>query len=250
MGTTENDILVEALRAAARTLVDRRSLTEFQDTLTDIVSAAVETIPGVDAGGISIYDGRRMTSRSPTALSIGVLDQLQSRLDEGPCIDAAKNRPEDGSVVATDLAGVDALRWPNFAPRAVAQGYRAMLSTQLSADAGLNAALNLYARNPGGFDTDARLTAELFAVQAAMLIYGSKQASGLALAIENRDVIGRAKGILMERFTVDDEEAFQMLVRASQSANVKLVDVAEWLNGDAADRRSGRDPHPEAPVGR
>jgi hypothetical protein len=249
MGTRENDILVEALRSAARTLVDRRSLTEFQDTLTDIVASAVETIPGVDAGGISIYDGRRITSRSPTAISIGELDQWQSRLDEGPCIDAAKNHPEHGSVVATDLAGVDAPRWPNFAPRAVAQGYRAMLSTQLSADSGLNAALNLYSRQTGGFDTDTRLTAELFAVQAAMLIYGSKQASGLASAIESRDVIGRAKGILMERYTVGDDEAFQMLVRASQSTNLKLVDVAEWLNRDAADRRARNGPNPEASVG-
>ena len=43
------------------------------------------------------------------------------------------------------------------------------------------------------------------------------------------DIIGQAKGVLMERFSVDEAEAFQMLVESSQRTNLKLVDVARWL---------------------
>ena len=117
-----------------------------------------------------------------------------------------------------------------------------MLSTQLANDGAMRAALNLYAEKPRVFDDDARLTAGLFGVQAAMLLYGSQSAANLQRAVDSRDVIGQAKGILMERFSVDCDEAFQMLVRSSQETNVKLVEVARWLGLEAAGRRAGHGP--------
>jgi len=42
-----------------------------------------------------------------------------------PCITAILDPPENGVVLAQDLAGSDADRWPNFAPEAVGFGYRA-----------------------------------------------------------------------------------------------------------------------------
>ena len=77
---------------------------------------------------------------------------------------------------------------------------------------GGRAALNLYAHEPDVFDDDAQLTAGLFGVQAAMLLYGSEQAAHLDRALATRDLIGQAKGILMERFSVGDEEAFRRWV--------------------------------------
>jgi AmiR/NasT family two-component response regulator len=49
---------------------------------------------------------------------------------------------------------------------------------------------------------------------------------GLEIALESRDVIGQAKGILMERGKVDAEKAFDQLVAMSQERNEKLRDVA------------------------
>jgi AmiR/NasT family two-component response regulator len=69
-----------------------------------------------------------------------------------------------------------------------------------------------------------------------MLLHGADHAARLGHALETRDVIGQAKGILMERFTVDDEEAFRLLVTSSQDTNMKLVDVARWLTGEAVAR--------------
>ena len=44
-----------------------------------------------------------------------------------------------------------------------------------------------------------------------------------------RDVIGQAKGVLMERHRVTADEAFAMLKQESQRVNRKLVDVAEMV---------------------
>jgi hypothetical protein len=76
------------------------------------------------------------------------LDETQSELHEGPCIEAIEDPPESGVVVAQDFAGADAERWPRFAPRAVDAGYRALLSTQLSTHGGPRAAL--YSRTMAG----------------------------------------------------------------------------------------------------
>jgi hypothetical protein len=243
MHPDQNEELVTSLRQAARALVQRRSIRDLEETLGQIVDSAVATIPGVEAGSISMTQHGRIDTRHPTTAAIGKLDRTQSELHEGPCISALEDPPESGIVVAQDLGGEDAERWPNFAPRAVDAGYHALMSTHLSTNSGLRAALNLYAHQPYAFDEHARTLAGLFGVQAALLLYGADQASHLQKAVDSRDLIGQAKGILQERFDVDDEAAFQMLVRSSQDTNMKLTAVAEWLvtNRRTQSRSGNRD---------
>ncbi|WP_267936116.1 ANTAR domain-containing protein [Saccharothrix sp. S26] len=47
--------------------------------------------------------------------------------------------------------------------------------------------------------------------------------------MHSRDLIGQAKGILMERHKITADEAFAKLARASQGTNTKLHDVADHL---------------------
>ncbi|WP_312030505.1 GAF and ANTAR domain-containing protein [Actinomycetospora sp. TBRC 11914] len=229
--------LLGALRAAARELMDRRTPQDLEELLARIVVAAVETVPGADAGGISMSGDDEVTSRGPSRPSVSQLDRLQGALHEGPCISAIDEPAPDGIVLADDLAGDDAGRWPRFTAEAAEAGYRSVVSVQLSQEPGTASALNLYARAPGVFDADARLTAGIFGVQAAALIHGAEQARHLQAAVDARDVVGQAKGILMERFTVHGDEAFQMLVTSSNATELTLVDVASWLVGEAEDRR-------------
>jgi ANTAR domain len=51
----------------------------------------------------------------------------------------------------------------------------------------------------------------------------------LHTALDSRDVIGQAKGILMERYRLTPDAAFALLARASQDTNVKLREVAADL---------------------
>src|SRR6195952_4271498 len=226
--------LVIALRTAARDLAQRRSIRDLQQTLQQIVASAVLTIPGVDAGSIPMTEHGRIETRHPTSEEIRKLDETQSELHEGPCITALEDPPASGTVVADDLAGDDARRWPEFATRAVEAGYRSLMSTQLSVDGGIRAALNLYAATPHAFDEEARTLAGLFGIQASILLYGADTAAQLQRAVDSRDLIGQAKGILRERFKVDDEGAFQMLVKSSQETNMKLTAVAQWLTEDTS----------------
>jgi|1185.fasta_scaffold504851_1 AmiR/NasT family two-component response regulator len=54
-------------------------------------------------------------------------------------------------------------------------------------------------------------------------------AEGIEAALQSRDVIGQAKGILMERGHVDAQTAFSELVLMSQTLNQKLRDVAQRI---------------------
>lgn len=224
-----DDRLVIALRGAANALLGHRSIRDLEHLLGQVVASAVETIPAVDAGSISMVEQGRLETRHPTSELIGQLDDTQSRLGEGPCLSAILDPPESGVVLAQDFEGDDAARWPGFAAAATGAGFRGLLSVQLTTEGGLRGALNLYAEKPDAFDEHSRTLAGLFGVQAAVLLYGASQAQHLQRAVDSRDLIGRAKGMLAERFGVDDETAFQMLVKSSQDTNLKLTALAQWV---------------------
>ncbi len=245
MTTDQDDQLLVALRAAARDMAKRPSIRDLEHTLGHIVASAVETIPGVDAGSISMTEHGRVETRHPTSEIIHKLDQTQSELNEGPCITAIEDPPENGLVIARDFAGADADRWPHYAPAAVEAGFRALTSTQLSINGGVRAALNLYSHAPDALDEHARTLAGLFGIEAALLLYGAEQAGHLQRAVDSRDLIGRAKGILMERFKTDDEGAFRMLVKSSQDTNIKVTAVAQWLNDNVGAGASRRPSEPD-----
>ncbi|MEJ2863659.1 GAF and ANTAR domain-containing protein [Actinomycetospora flava] len=242
MQDVHDEQLVKSLRSAAEQLTENRSIRDLETTVTKLMHAAVATIPGVAGGGISRTEQGTVRSSHATDAGIYELDQLQSELGQGPCITAADDPPVAGVVTANDLAGADADRWPLFAPRCVEAGFRSLMSVQLSLQGRRRSALNLYSHEVDVFDASAELTGGLFGIQAATLLHGAEHAADLGKALESRDVIGQAKGILMERFTVDDDEAFQMLVNSSQDTNMKLVDVAHWLVEEARTRRTGGGP--------
>ncbi len=56
-----------------------------------------------------------------------------------------------------------------------------------------------------------------------------EQVMHLLKAVETRDIIGQAKGILMERFKISADEAFDRLRQMSQQSNRKVRDLAQEL---------------------
>ena len=98
--------------------------------------------------------------------------------------------------------------------------------------------LNLYSADRNAFDNDSEHIGLLFAAHAAVAISGAHQQEHLNKAIAARDLIGQAKGILMERHKITADQAFSVLARASQQTNTKLVDVARSLTdtGDITTR--------------
>ncbi|MEJ2888436.1 ANTAR domain-containing protein [Actinomycetospora aeridis] len=226
------------MRETAQDLIDQRSIRNRDTLLGQLVVSAVKLVPAAIGGGLTRTHERTVSSNHATTEVVQKLDELQSRLQEGPCVSAADDPPANGAFVACDMQGADAERWPRFAPYAVEAGVYSMLSTSVVSErGGPRSALNLYSDQPEAFDTSDVVTAGLFATQAGTLLYGADHTANLSVALESRDVIGQAKGILMERFTLDEEEAFAMLVESSQNTNLKLAAVASWLVSEAKTRR-------------
>lgn len=226
------DKLMAALSSAAQHLSGSPTGTE-EETLALIVAGAVQTVPGVEHAGVSLLrsDGS-IVSYTPSAETVAEVDQLQSTYREGPCVTALWDKH---TVIVDDLTA-EADRWPQFAPAAAARGIGSMLSFQLFARENTLGALNLYATEPKGFTLDSQTLGSLFAAHAAMALGESQHVAQLHQALSSRDAIGQAKGILMERFGLNAEEAFAMLVRSSQETNMKLIDVAGWLTSQTGER--------------
>src|SRR5699024_7355657 len=133
--------------------------------------------------------------------AIAEVDQLQVRYREGPCVTALW---DEHTVSVADVAAA-AARWPRFAPQAVEAGVGSMLSFQLFTRASTLGALNLYAAAAGSFTAESRTVGELFALQAAAALGEARHVGQLHQALNTRDLIGQAKGVLMERFDLDAE---------------------------------------------
>ena len=192
--------------------------------LAALVTSAAANIPGVDFASITVRSTDRalmtLAATDPVATD---LDELQYRLREGPCYAAVT---EQRFVLANDLATADSYR--GYGPRANERGVRAQAAIQLSHD-GEVAGLNLYSRTCNAFDQSTVQIAELFAVQAAVLLGYARQVETLGQAVHTRQDIGTAVGILMERYQIDRDRAFALLVRISNDRNIKVRELAQHV---------------------
>ena len=104
-----------------------------------------------------------------------------------------------------------------------------MLCVPLWVDERCLGALSLYADQAAAFtDLHGRVTT-LLATFAALALAEAQRADQLTAALVNRDVIGQAKGILMERHRITADAAFGYLTRVSQAENTKLAALAAQL---------------------
>ena len=222
MTGTEDGALAHALLEVARRLHGQRGV---EDTLRAVVDAAVEMVDGAkDAGVMLVGPKSQLTVPAQTGDVVREIDELQITEHQGPCLDAIRDHE---SIVINDLA--EDPRWPQFGVAAAQRGVRSMMSFQLVADDRELGSLSVLAPEPHTFDERAVVLGKLFASHAAIALRCSSTEAGLTTALAGRDVIGQAKGILMQRDGVDAERAFAMLVEASQQSNMKLLAVAEWL---------------------
>jgi hypothetical protein len=205
-----------------------RKLEAEDDTETmlgDLVAAAVAQIPGADEGSISVVLARKdVSSQSPSGDLPRRVDALQTETGEGPCLDAVY---QEKTVGVPDMASET--RWPKFASRATEAGAGSMLSFQLWVEGDNLGALNLYGRRPHAFTEESEQVGLLFVSHAAVAMASAQKLDHLLEGLGTRDVIGQAKGILMERFSIDAQKAFSLLVRASQQRHAKVRDLADEL---------------------
>jgi GAF domain-containing protein len=204
-------------------------------TAEQVLTHAQETL-AFDHAGITVVNGGNGGHSNPgdNGSSIATLvasdpvvekaDELQVQLDEGPCRDAAW---EQRTLLVEDLARDG--RWPRWAPQVSAMGLGSILAVELGPQGRRFGALNLYCREPRTFAEDEIAFAHIFGRHAGVALAVARQEETLNEAIDARTLIGQAQGILMERFGLEPDKAFDVLRRYSQDSNTKLRTVAEEL---------------------
>lgn len=219
MDESQNHDLAVQMAELARAVAAPRSV---EEVLSDVTAAAKQLIPGVDTAGVLLIGkGGKWDSVGGTSDLPHLLDELQMKFGEGPCVEAAL----DHVIVRTEDFRSEE-RWPQYGPAVVEIGVLSGLSFKLYTASRTAGALNLFSFKPNAFDGEAETIGTVLAAHAAAAILASREGEELNSALTTRDRIGQAKGIIMERFGVDDVRAFEMLRRLSQDSNTKLVDVA------------------------
>lgn len=194
-----------------------------QRTIEAVTEYARDALDCADAGVLLRVDGSLVTA-SATSPRVERSDQVQRESGEGPCF-AASTAPEIFCVADTHAEA----RWPEWAAVVAELGIRSAIGVPLRTHDRNYGALNLYSEAPGGFDDDDIAVALIFARHAAIALDDATKEETLVEAIDARKVIGQAQGIIMERYDVDADTAFDTLRRFSQHNNLKLRYVAEHL---------------------
>src|SRR3954464_598224 len=222
-GTTARlDALARRLAEAARSLQRRESPQQVMD---GVVNLACSMVPGADEATITmVRENRHCYSAAATSAQASDFDVLQDETGEGPCLDAIWQQE---TVRVEDLASDP--RWPVLGPRAAERGVLSMLCFQLFVHRDTLGAGGVVAHAKAAFPDESEHVGLLLASHAAIAAADAQHLENVSSALVNRDIIGQAKGILMERFKITSDQAFAVLAKVSQDTNRKVAAVAEDL---------------------
>ncbi|MGW6738120.1 GAF and ANTAR domain-containing protein [Streptomyces sp. NPDC055013] len=219
------DQFAQQMASMARDLLAQDSVNA---TLERITASATELVEGCDAAGILVLHDSTVETLAPTHQLVINSDQLQHRLSEGPCFDAARTSLGERVFRIADLTGLQQ-RWPAYAPQAHALGVGSMMGFLLFTDEEDLGALNLYSHKPGAFTENSELAGWLLASHAAVAFSAARAHAQMEQAVTTRHLIGEAMGILMGAHHLTEEQAFDVLRRYSQENNIKLREVARQV---------------------
>ncbi|ODR06839.1 response regulator receiver protein [Mycobacterium sherrisii] len=193
--------------------------------LRELIENGTRHVLGSHCAGITLADAKAVTTVAATHAYATELDRVQHRYREGPCVTAAW---EHHTMHVADL-GADH-RWPRYRQYALDHTpVRSVLSYELFVEGNSTGALNFYGERPHAFTADSVELGGVFATHVALAWSMMRRHDQFRSALASRDLIGQAKGIVMERFNLDAVEAFELLTRLSQQSNVRVADLARSL---------------------
>jgi GAF domain-containing protein len=234
-GADAADNLTELQQA----LLGTQTLEQF---LQELATVAVRPVNGGMSCGMTMRSNGRPATVACSDPLASEIDELQYRLDDGPCLHAMRS----GDRVSIDDTG-GREQWPRFEAAARARGIRSCLALPLVADGKPVGALNLYARDVAAFGPGQVRRAENLAENASgalslMLRLASyaELTDQLRSSLTSRAVIYQALGVIMAQERCTQARAFEILRTASQHSNVKLRDIAAAIVTGVG----GEPPHP------
>lgn len=195
-----------------------------EQTLDRVLEYALKAVDCAYAGVMFVTRRGRIETAAATNQLVAEVDQIQVSCGEGPDIEILEDRY---SLIIPDIHLER--RWPRWAEQVAGVGIRSLLNVRLYTDTERVGTLNLYDPEPDHFDVADQQVAHIFARHAAIALSSARDLEGLWQAADSRNLIGQAQGILMERYGVTADQAFDVLSRYSQQRNTKLRLVAERL---------------------
>jgi GAF domain-containing protein len=222
----DREVFEHQLADAVRELNDQ---SDPPHTLERMVEITPEFFDSCDYVGISLVERDRIRTPAASNEKLRELDELQYEIGEGPCREAIRSH---ATIIVEDLHA-DA-RWPAWG-RLMSEelGIRSSLSFRLFTRSDDTwGALNVYSRTPNSFTEEDVLHGQTIAAMCAVVLARSINDEHLARALETRTVIGQATGMIMERYGLDEQTAFNVLRRLSSQDNRKLNDLAQQVVAD------------------
>jgi ANTAR domain/GAF domain len=194
-----------------------------------VVELAQISVSGADGVSVSLLRHGELLTVAATDETIMKMDTDQYATGEGPCVDASRlGRWFHAESLKTET------RWPSFTPRARALGIMAILSSPLTAFEEPAGALNIYWRTASTFDVEDQRAAAVYARKASVILTDARPsvtdaqfAVRFQEALRSREIIATAKGIVMERESLSEDDAFTNLLRQSMKSGVSLLNRAE-----------------------
>jgi GAF domain-containing protein len=193
------------------------------ETIDRIVDYSCAALGSDEAGVLLIHARGRLEILASTSPHVAEAHLLQVELDEGPCLDASV---DPSTIYRVDEASTDT-QWPRWGAKVVELGFHSILAIPLATRTRRYGSLNLYARRPCAFGDEDEAVARILARHASVALAASHNIEGLNSAVDARKTIGIAMGLLMARYDIDSQVAFDVLRRYSQTQNLKLRTVAE-----------------------
>lgn len=221
---TEADAQAQSESSAAEGWRQVAARADLQQALQAVVDLAVDSSAAPRASVTLVKDRYSLETAARSDDLVGLADELQYDLEEGPCLAAA----EDGGVWLIPDTTTDE-RFPRWSPAVAELGLRSVCSVHLFTQRQVLGALNLYYDQPQEFTTEDVEVAKVVAAHASVAMARLRGQIDLWRAIDSRHLVGQAQGILIERFGLTSEKAFEVLRRYSQQHNTKLREVAASL---------------------
>ena len=229
-----SDDLASALAQMSQVLLAVQTGDAVVNLVTEL---AVETLPGTVGAGVTLVDAEGKHTRAASNALVEQADHLQYTYDAGPCLTAWRDQvPVQIEDISTEG------RWPEWTAAVTALGVRSMLSVPMLSARRSMGAIKVYSDRSRAYDMASVTILELFAQQAAVLLSNTQAVSdarqlsvSLTAALEDRDVIGQAVGVLLARGASDVAAAHESLRSAAQRAGTSLHTVARGIVQTTAD---------------
>ncbi len=218
---TESELL-EQLAEIAHRLSEAESVDGLLQLVVDLGEDYVDGCDG--ASLMLIGEDRTISTPAYSSKVAQESDLAQYEAGEGPCLDALR----DHAVYMIDDLETE-VRWPKYRALALELGVRSMLSYRLYAKGRTFGALDFYSKRPNVYSPFSKVIGQVFASHAGVALKGAITEAGMEKTIESRDIIGQAKGILMERRDLPAADAFDTLRALSRDNNIPVREIAEQI---------------------